>query len=126
MAETKRLSRTEWKMMNICWRLGPATARQVWEESLAERERGYRTVKTLLDRVAAKGYLAIDKVGPVSVYRPLVGRARAVGDAIGRFVSEVLDESVAPLYLHLAERDDLEPEEIEEIRRILDEKEAER
>jgi BlaI family penicillinase repressor len=118
------LSKTEWTIMNLCWRLKKATARQVHEASLADRKHGYATVRTLLDRIAAKGYLTIERVGPVKVYRPRVGRRRAVGAAVEDFVDNVLERSMTPLYLHLSERDDLSDEEIEFFKRQLDRKEG--
>ena len=124
MGALSPLSRTEWTIMNLCWRLRKATARQVHQASLAERKREYATVVTLLDRIAAKGYLAVEKVGPVKVYRPKVGRRRAVGTAVEEFVDNVLERSIAPLYLHLSERDDLSEEEIEFFKRQLEKKEG--
>ncbi len=118
------LSRTEWTIMQICWRLGRATARQVHEAS--DRTRDYRTVKTLLDRMAAKGFLRIEKLGRLSLFVPAVARSRALSEVVTTFVDDVLERSVAPLYLHLAERDDLTPEEIAFFRRQLErEKEEE-
>jgi BlaI family penicillinase repressor len=99
--------------MNLCWKLGKATARQVHEASLSDKNRDYRTVKTMLDRIAAKGYLEIEKLGPLCLYRPAVSRKTARNSAIQEFFETVLDRSVAPLYLHLAEREDLTDEEIE-------------
>jgi predicted transcriptional regulator len=112
--------KTEWTNMKQCWRLEKATARQVHEASLADRKREYATVKTLLDRIVAKGYLVVEKVGPVKVYRPSVSRERAVRSAIAEFVDNVLDSSIAPLYLHLSMRDDLSAQEIAFFRRQLD------
>jgi BlaI family penicillinase repressor len=117
------LSKTEWTIMNLCWRLKKATARQIHEASLAERRREYATVKTLLDRIVAKGYLSVERLGPVKIYRPKVGRRKAVGAAVEDFVDNVLERSLAPLYLHLSERDDLSEEEIEFFRRQLEKKE---
>jgi BlaI family transcriptional regulator, penicillinase repressor len=117
------LSKTEWTIMNLCWRLKKATARQIHEASLVERKREYATVRTLLDRIAAKGYLAVERVGPVKVYRPKVGRRRAVGSAVDDFVDKVLERSLLPLYLHLSQRDDLSEEEIAFFRRQLEKKE---
>jgi BlaI family penicillinase repressor len=117
------LSKTEWTMMNLCWRLKKATARQIHEASLHERKREYATVKTMLDRIAAKGYLAVERVGPVKVYRPKVGRRRAVGAAVEDFVDNVLESSLLPLYLHLSQRDDLSEEELAFFRRQLEKKE---
>ncbi|HKI86533.1 MAG TPA: BlaI/MecI/CopY family transcriptional regulator [Thermoanaerobaculia bacterium] len=120
MIKRGRLSRTEWKVMNACWALGRATARQV-HESLNDRERDYRTVKTLLDRVAAKGYLEVEKLGPLCLYRPAVGHKEALAGAIRDFVGTVLDDRLAPLFLHLGENEELSDEELEAARRMLKE-----
>ena len=109
--------------MQICWKLGRATARQVHEAS--DRRRDYRTVKTLLDRIAAKGFLRIEKLGRLSLFVPAVTRQRALSEVITDFVDDVLERSVAPLYLHLAKRDDLSPEEVAFFRRQLETQEEE-
>lgn len=123
MPEIPPLSKTEWTIMNLVWKLKKATARQIHEASLDERKREYATVKTMLERIAAKGYLTVERVGPVKVYRPKVGRRRAVTTAVEDFVDNVLEHSLAPLYLHLSERDDLSAEEIEFFKRQLEKKE---
>ena len=114
----RRLSRTEWTIMQLCWRLGRATARQIHEASDGRRD--YRTVKTLLDRMAGKGFLRVEKLGRLSLFVPAVSRQRALSEVIADFVDDVLERSVAPLYLHLAERDDLSPEEVAFFRRQLE------
>ena len=75
------LSRSEWRIMNLCWRLGRCTARQVWEESRETRKRDYQTIKTQLDRITGKGYLTVEKLGPLCLYTPAVRRSRAVGSS---------------------------------------------
>ena len=112
------LSRTEWTIMQLCWHLGRATARQVHDASDGRRD--YRTVKTLLDRIAKKGFLRIEKLGRLSLFVPTVTRRRAFAEVTAVFVDDVLERSVTPLYLHLAERDDLSPEEITFFRRQLE------
>ena len=104
--------------MQLCWSLGRATARQVQDASDGSRD--YRTVKTLLDRIARKGFLRIEKLGRLSLFVPSVTRQRALSEVIAVFVDDVLERSVTPLYLHLAERDDLSPEELEFFRRQLE------
>jgi predicted transcriptional regulator len=115
------LSPTEWTIMQHCWKLGRATARQIYEASDGSRD--YRTIKTFLDRIADKGFLRIEKLGRLSLYVPAVARQRAVSDVVARFVDKVLERSVTPLYLHLAERDDLSPEEIVFFRQQLEREE---
>ena len=118
-SEPQRLSRTEWTLMNICWRLGKSTARQVYDESLGHRERDYQTVKTLLDRIAGKGYLKIEKLGPLCLYTPIVRRSAALAAAIEDFTRTVLDNTLAPVFVHLADSGNLRQEELDSLRELL-------
>ena len=118
----KPLSRAEWQLMNLCWRLGQSTARQVWEASLELKHRDYRTVKTMLDRMASKGYLEVEKLGPLSLFTPTIERRKAVGEAVQDFVDVVLDRALAPLFVHLADEKDLElsDDELAALEKLLD------
>lgn len=115
----RKLSPAEWKVMNLCWKLHKATARQIHEASLKHQERDYQTVKTLLDRVTAKGYLKMEKLGPLCIYSPAVSRASAVAGAVEDFIATVLDNSVAPLFQHLAKNETIEERELEILRDML-------
>jgi BlaI family penicillinase repressor len=113
MARAKpTLSKTEWTVMNVCWRLGTATARQIYEDYSSRQKRDYRTVKTLLDRIAVKGFLQMEKLGPLCLFTPAVSRRAALGSAIQEFVDVVLDNTLTPLFVHLAEQEELGDEEL--------------
>jgi BlaI family penicillinase repressor len=116
---SRKLSQAEWKVMNLCWKLRKATARQVYEASLQDQERDYQTVKTLLDRVAAKGYLKIEKLGPLNIYSPAVSRTSVVAGAVEDFVATVLDNSVAPLFQHLARNETISERELEMLKDLV-------
>lgn len=116
------LSKAEWGIMNICYQLGRCTARQVYEASIDTRERDYQTVKTLLDRIAAKGYLKVEKVGPICLFSPSLTKRRALAAAIDDFVSNVLDNSLAPLFQHLHGSGKLSEDELTELKKLLIEK----
>ena len=47
-----------------------------------KQKRDYQTVKTLLDRITGKGYLKMDKLGPLCIYSPAVSRASVVAGAV--------------------------------------------
>jgi len=117
--KARKLSPAEWKVMNLCWKLRKTTARQVYEALLADRERDYQTVKTLLDRIAAKGYLKVEKLGPLCIFSPAVSRASVVAGAVEDFVSTVLDNSVAPLFQHLARNEAISERELEALKDLL-------
>ena len=119
--EIPDLSRNEWIVMNICWGSGKATARQIHEEAAKTKEWEYQTVKTMLDRLVDKGYIAREKLGPLCLYKPAVTRARTVSKSIDTFWDTVLGKTFSPLFAHLAKGQKLNREEIATLRRVLEE-----
>ena len=126
MAKIKRsLSWTEWSIMKICWEKGKSSARVIYEESLKEKERGYQSVKTMLDRLAAKGYLNRKKFGPIWLYKPVESRKKVLGKAIEKFVDKVLDHTFTPLLTHFAKKENLTPDEIDALKKLIKDKKQE-
>ena len=76
--------------MRICWRRGRSTVREVLQDSLRNSVRDYRTILTLLTRMAGKGYLKVEKVGKTNYYTPAVPQQRALTREIRRFLKEVV------------------------------------
>ena len=76
--------------MRICWRQGRTTAREVLEESLKKRVRDYRTILTLLTRIAQKGYLNVEKDGKTNYYTPAIEGEKALSEEIRRFLDDVV------------------------------------
>jgi predicted transcriptional regulator len=107
--------------MNLCWKLGTATARQVFEQASQHKQRDYRTIKTLLDRIAVKGYLKVDKVDPIRRYTPIVERSAVLRNAIEDFVVNVLDSSVAPFLVYLADQDRIGEDDLARLKKLVDE-----
>lgn len=123
--QPKELSKAEWELMNICWKTGEATARDIYEETLHSRKRSYHTIKTLLDRMEKKGFLTKSKIGPVWVYAPNVSQQKTRNLAIDDFVSTILDNTIAPLLLHFAKKKSLNQEEIACLKKLLADNERE-
>ncbi len=117
------LSRTEWSIMKICWEKSQASARVIYEETLKVKKRGYQTVKTMLDRLVKKEYLEREKFGPIWLYKPVVTRTEIVTKEIDSFVDTVLDNTFAPLFIRLAEKEKLSHEEIEALKKLIEEHE---
>ena len=120
---TRSLTPVEWSLMNICWEKGQSSARDIWEASLAEKKRGYQTVKTMLDRLAVKGFLAREKFGPIWLYTPAVARKSFVRRELDRFIGTVLDNSVAPLFARFAEKEQLSDDDIEKLKKLIGDQE---
>lgn len=69
----------EAEILNIIWKLGSATVKEVHEHILADpdRELAYTSVTTVLGRLTKKGWLACDKRERAFCWRPLVSRSEA-------------------------------------------------
>lgn len=114
------LSKGEWLVMNLCWKRGRATARQIFDESPPQRTWSYPTVKTMLDRLAVKGYLRREKLGPLCLFEPLVPRERVVRRSLDMIWDTVLGRTLAPLFAHLTPAS-LSDDEIASLKKLLQE-----
>ena len=114
------LSPSEWEVMKAVWRRREATVRNVSEDVGPEHKWAYNTVKTFMERLAAKGYLSVRKIGNTCLYKPAVTRTAATKRALRVVLDRVLDGAVGPLVAYLAERGNLTARDIDQLRHMID------
>jgi predicted transcriptional regulator len=119
MSKTTRLSRLELKVMDVLWRLGTASVREV-QEGLPEKARpSYNTVQTMLTRLEAKEAVRrAKKISNAHIYEPVITRAatqRLLVDELLAFFGG----STAPLMSHLIETGQLTLQDVDEARKAL-------
>ena len=85
-----QLSRSEWEIMMICWRLGRANVRQILREDLKTRIRDYRTILTFVSRIAKKGWLEVEMEGNTNYYTPAIPQDDGLKLEIERFLTEMV------------------------------------
>ena len=108
--------------MKVVWEKGIVTANQV-VEALADRMSWKpKTIHTLLRRLLQKGALAYDKKGREFHFRPLINLEQCTHAASRSFLDRFFGGRVAPFLSCLLEREELSRKEIQELRRILDER----
>ena len=109
------------ELLQVLWDHGPATVREVHEAVGDTTDWAYTTVKTMLERMEKKGLLKVDRVGPVKRFSARKRRKDLIPRAVESFLDTVLDGSLAPLVPYIAKTRGLTPEEIRELKRILEE-----
>ena len=125
MPKTPAISDAEWEIMNVLWEESPRTATDV-AESLKDRVTwNTNTVKTLLGRLVKKGVVRFKPEGNRYLYSPALPRERYVRQESASFLDRVFGGDASPMLVHFVRNSDLSDEEIEELRRILDEKKKE-
>lgn len=93
----------EQEVMEVMWRLGDSTVRDVHEVLARSRTIAYTTVMTTMSRLAAKGLLGRDTSGLAHRYVPAVSRDRYARSAVGDVLSWLLERYPEPAAAYLAE-----------------------
>lgn len=74
---TVELTEAEWILIKSVWEDEPCTAPAVQERLHSRTKWSYSTVRTMMDRMAAKGFLTARKVGKVTLFRSAITREQA-------------------------------------------------
>jgi len=112
--------------MKAIWSLGEAaTVRDVLEHAYPNGEKAYTTVQTVLNTLEKKKLLRREKTGMVIFYQPTRPREETVRSEMATMVSRVFGGSIPALANSLLSLDDLNLDQIEEIKKLLDSREQE-
>ena len=124
MKNLPRISETEWEVMKMVWAHAPCTAGRIIE-GLTEQDRSWhpKTVKAFLNRLVSKGALTFRKEGRAYLYRPVAKQEDCIEAASNSFLERVFGGSMKPMLAHFVEHKKLTAEEIQELRRLLDNQE---
>lgn len=119
MAEMKDLPQAEFEIMEVLWKKGEATVKEVQAELTKIRKPAYTTISTLLGRLKAKGYVQAEERNFAYVFHPLVARESVVRRKLDDLVQRILGGDVSPLAAYISESRNLTPEQIEALETIL-------
>lgn len=115
----EKMSRRERQAMDVLYRMGQATAQEVWE-ALPDRP-NYSSVRSLLGVLEEKGLVKHDRDGRRYVYQPRSSPARVRQSMLKRLLKTFFDDSPGQLVASLL--DDagrqIAPHEAERIRELL-------
>ena len=113
-----RLTDRELDVMQVLWDRGSGTVAEV-QEGLTD-ELAYTTVLTVLRTLNEKGHIRHEPEGRAYRYFPGVERTEARASALRHLLDRVFAGSPETLLTHLVSDRNLEPEEIERMRRLLE------
>lgn len=123
MGEQPELSKAELEVARIVWRRGGSTVRDVLEGLPADRGIDFKTVQTYLRRLEAKGYLQSKREGRTLIYRPRVRATTVTRQLVNDFLDRLFDGEALPLVQCLIQEKGFSPDEIRQLRALLDQHE---
>jgi predicted transcriptional regulator len=115
----------ELRLMEVLWKKQRGTVADV-VAALPPPPLAYSTVLTTLRTLEQKGHVAHDEEGRAFVYRPLIARADAAKSAVRHVVDRFFASSPRALALALLGDEPLGDKEVEQIRKLLDERRKEK
>jgi BlaI family penicillinase repressor len=122
MKKSPRISDAEWMVMQVLWSKPGLTADEVVATLKGKVAWNDRTIRTLINRLLQKKALAYEKEGRKYRYRPAVSQEQCVRQERRSFIRRVYGGTVKPMLAAFIEDARLSPEEIEELKRMLDRK----
>ena len=111
----------ELEVLQIIWRRGPCTVRQVLQELNQTRPRAYTSVMSLLNVMVGKKLLRRKPQGRAFLYNARVGKQPTLRELVADLVERAFDGSAELLVAHALEQTNPSPAKLDQIRRLIDE-----
>lgn len=122
MLEKHQLTPVEYELMEILWRIGQGTVREVIAHLSDKRNLAYTSVSTILRILQQKKILAAKKMGRRHVYIPILSKETFTTQSIKKMVKQVFSGNSLELVTYLVENHELTIDEINMVQKLLNSK----
>jgi BlaI family transcriptional regulator, penicillinase repressor len=116
----------ELKILRVLWNRGPSTVREVHEVLSEERATGYTSVLKFLQIMTEKGLVQRNEAQRAHVYQACLPAEQTKRQLAGDILHRVFEGSASQLMMHALAGRRASQEEINELRRLLDDYERKR
>jgi BlaI family transcriptional regulator, penicillinase repressor len=122
MATTKTIKPTESELeiLQILWKKGNASVREVHEELLLTKEAGYTTTLKLMQIMHEKGLVKRDDSIKTHIYQAAVSKEKTQKHLLNKMIDTLFGGSPGELVMQALGNHKASAEELEEIQKILD------
>lgn len=120
------LTKPEFDILRVLWKAGRLSVREVHDQLTETYHWAYSTTKTMMDRMVKKQLLIREKFHGIFLYRPLLSRPRGFARVIQFFAERVVELDYSTVVALFAHSKALNPEEIQELKRLLAKEQARR
>ena len=118
--QPRKPTASELEILHVLWSRGPSTVREVLDALNEKKDMGYTGVLKLLQIMTAKGMVRRDESQRAHVYEACRPAEQTKRQLARDMLLRVFEGSASQLMMHALAGHRARPEEIEELRRILD------
>ncbi|MCM1122956.1 MAG: BlaI/MecI/CopY family transcriptional regulator [Eubacterium sp.] len=119
----KRLPESELEIMMIIWKYNRPVNRMEIEKHL-KKEVAAPTILSFLNRLEAKGFVSVEKVGKINWYTPLVKEDEYLQKESRNILQKMYQNSLKNFVTALYDGDGLSAQDIEDLKSFIEEKSA--
>ena len=116
---TIELTEAEWPVIKAVWETEPCTAPVIQEKLFKATGWHYSTVRTLMDRMVAKGILHARKAGKLTIYQSAVTRAQAQHGEVFYAMKHAFNGALTPMVQCLLENTDVDADELAKLEALI-------
>lgn len=122
----KKLGEAELEIMQVIWDSGnPVTSNYILKELQGRRKWQLSTLMTSLARLADKGFVSCDRSTGSNLYTSIISENEYKAGASKHFLEKLYDNSIQNMIATLYSNNAIKNSDVEELRKFLDEMEAE-
>lgn len=118
--KTIKPTESELEILQILWRKGNASVREVHEELLQTKEAGYTTTLKLMQIMHEKGLVKRDDSIKTHIYQPAVSKEKTQKHLLNKMIDSLFGGSSGELVMQALGNHKASAEELEEIQKMLD------
>ncbi len=120
------MTEAEWEIMRIVWDKEPCAAGTVQEElaRISENQsetagKAYSTIKTTMDRMVEKGFLQIEKVRNLQLFKSCISEVDAKHREFRKMLKRAFDGALTPMMQFLIEHEGISKDEASQLRELV-------
>lgn len=117
--KTNELTEAEWAIIDAVWLNQPCAAPSIVEALQEQKDWTYSTVKTLMDRMVAKGLLKTERIRNLILYRSAITKKEAQKTEIMRAVKRAFDGALTPMMQFMLENHNLSRDQLSQLERMI-------
>ena len=123
MAKKKyELTGAEWAIIQAVWENEPCAAPTIQEKLEAQKQWTYSTVKTLMDRMVARGLLKTERIRNIILYRSVITKLQAQKSEVMRTIKRAFDGALTPMMQFLLDNHPLSQKQLNELEALVKKK----
>lgn len=119
--KSTQLTDGEQSIMEVLWKNGEATVRDIAAQLSETKPTAYTTAQTLCKILVEKGYADFRKEGKAFIYSPKITQKDARQSALTSMLNKFFGGSPEVLAQHLMQETDIDLDDLESLQRQIDE-----